>query len=212
VAVEVEVDKEEVEAVAAEVVAVADRRAYLAKPGRPRAMEPRLSPRKYSRCLRSKGDHMATLPKNTPIFSDQLTAWHNQRLWWLLCGAGGVIAVLTVAQFPEEQASLSKAYAMTTGQATQALTAYCHADKGSNPLEANGKYWQGVRVVRTLKLPTNNSYQVDYTTLRYDHHDHQLNPIETNWRATLHLVQGKPTTNNTLGLYIDNLDMAPEAK
>jgi type IV secretory pathway TrbF-like protein len=211
---------------------------------------------------------MAALPKNTPIYSDTLTAWHNQRLWWLLCGAGGVITALAVtlcvvmlrphsmpwvvevdgkgepmgsiaplvsdealldsttrwaisqfvenafrvfAQFPEEQASLSKAYAMTTGQATQALTAYCHADEGSNPLEANGKYWQGVRVVRTLKLPTNNSYQVDYTTLRYDHHDHQLNPIQTNWRATLHLVQGKPTENNALGLFIDSIDFEPEA-
>jgi type IV secretory pathway TrbF-like protein len=213
---------------------------------------------------------MATLPKNTPIFSDTLVAWHNQRLWWLLCGAGGVITALTVAlcvvmlrphslpwvieidgkgepvasvaplvsdealldsttrwaigqyvqdafrvspQFPEEQAFLSKAYAMSTGQASEALTAYYHADKGANnPLMANGKYWQGVKVERTLKLPTKDSYQVDYTIFRYDHHDHQLDPIQTNWRATMHLVHGKPIENNPLGLFCDSIDFEPEAK
>jgi type IV secretory pathway TrbF-like protein len=213
---------------------------------------------------------MATLPKNTPIYSDQLTAWHNQRLWWLLCGAGGVITALAVTlcvvmlrphslpwvvevdgkgepmgsiaplvsseelldsttrwaigryvedafrvspQFPEEQASLSRAYAMSIGQAYDALTAYYHADKdANNPLSANGKYWQGVRVVRTLKLSTKDSYQVDYTVFKYDHHDHILNPIQTNWRATLHLVQGKPTNNNALGLFVDSIDFQPEVK
>jgi type IV secretory pathway TrbF-like protein len=213
---------------------------------------------------------MAALPKNTPIYSDTLTAWHNQRLWWLLCGAGGVITALAITlcvvmlrphsmpwvvevdgkgepmgsiaplvsdealldsttrwaisqfiedafrvspQFPEEQALLSKAYAMTTGQAYDALTAYCHRDgNADNPLSANGKYWQDVKVVRTLKLSTKDSYQVDYTVFKYDHHDHILNPIQTNWRATLHLVQGKPTNNNALGLFVDSIDFQPEAK
>jgi type IV secretory pathway TrbF-like protein len=34
---------------------------------------------------------MAAALKNTPIYEDQLIAWHNQRLWWLLCGAGAII-------------------------------------------------------------------------------------------------------------------------
>jgi type IV secretory pathway TrbF-like protein len=33
---------------------------------------------------------------NTPIYHDTLIAWHNQRLWWLLCGAGAIIVVLSV--------------------------------------------------------------------------------------------------------------------
>jgi type IV secretory pathway TrbF-like protein len=213
---------------------------------------------------------MAALPKNTPIYSDTLTAWHNQRLWWLLCGAGGVIAALAITlcvvmlrphsmpwvvevdgkgepmgsiaplvsseelldsttrwsigqfiedafrvspQFPDEQMLLAKVYAMATGQASDALTAFYHADGGvNNPLNANGKYWQGVRVVRTLKLPTKDSYQVDYTIFKFDRHDHQVDPVTTNWRSTMHLVHGRPTNNNALGLFIDSIDFQPEAK
>jgi|SRR5215831_11215802 len=40
---------------------------------------------------------MTTAPRNTPIHEDQLIAWHNQRLWWLLCGSGAVIIALVVA-------------------------------------------------------------------------------------------------------------------
>jgi type IV secretory pathway TrbF-like protein len=35
-------------------------------------------------------------PNKTPIYHDTLIAWHNQRLWWLLCGAGGIIVALSV--------------------------------------------------------------------------------------------------------------------
>jgi type IV secretory pathway TrbF-like protein len=40
---------------------------------------------------------MATAPQHTPAYEDQLIAWHNQRLWWLLCGAGVIIVALTTA-------------------------------------------------------------------------------------------------------------------
>jgi type IV secretory pathway TrbF-like protein len=213
---------------------------------------------------------MAALLKNTPIFADQVTAYMNQRLWWLLCGAGGVITALSIvlcvvmlrphslpwvievdgkgeptasvsplegseslldtttrwaiseyvedafrvdSQFGAEQTLLAKTYAMSTGQAYDALTAYYHADKdANNPLSANGKYWSDVKVVRTLKLSTKDSYQVDYIVFKFDHHDHLIDPIKTNWRATLHLVRGRPTYNNTLGLFCDSIDFEPEAK
>jgi type IV secretory pathway TrbF-like protein len=114
-------------------------------------------------------------------------------------------------QFPAEQTLLAKVYAMSTGQAYDALTAYYHADGGvNNPLTANGKYWSAVKAVRTLKLSTKDSYQVDYAVFRFDHHDHEIDPIRTNWRATLHLVHGRPTNNNALGLYVDAMDFQPE--
>jgi type IV secretory pathway TrbF-like protein len=40
---------------------------------------------------------MSAQPNNTPIYHDTLIAWHNQRLWWLLCGAVAIIAVLAVS-------------------------------------------------------------------------------------------------------------------
>lgn len=40
---------------------------------------------------------MAVAIKNTPVYEDQLIAWHNQRLWWLLVAAGAIILVLGFA-------------------------------------------------------------------------------------------------------------------
>jgi len=40
---------------------------------------------------------MAAALKNTPAYEDQLVSWHNQRLWWLLVGAGVIIVGLTFA-------------------------------------------------------------------------------------------------------------------
>ncbi|MBV8056330.1 MAG: type IV secretion system protein [Deltaproteobacteria bacterium] len=211
---------------------------------------------------------MAAAVKNTPVYDDQLIAWHNRRLWQLLCGAGAIIVVLAVSlcvvtlrphsapwvievndkgepvggvlplagsealsdittrfaiseyiqdafrvspEFAEEQMMLGKVYGMSTGQASAALTAYYRADKDArNPLMVNGKYWQNVRVLRTLKLPPPSTYQVDFTTFRHDH-NHETG-LATNWRATLRVVQGRPTDSNTLGLFVTDLDFQPEAK
>jgi type IV secretory pathway TrbF-like protein len=211
----------------------------------------------------------STLKPHTPIYDDQLVAWHNQRLWWLLCGAGGVIAALTIAicvlllrphtqpwvievngkgepvagvtpllgsanisdttirwaigeyiqnvfrvssNYQEEQTSLSRAYAMSSQQASQMLTSYYHANKdANNPLMVNGKFWQEVRVIDTLKLAPTDTYQIDYVVDRHDR-EHLTHPVATNWRATMRVLHGKPTDNNPLGLFITDLDFEPEAK
>ncbi len=212
---------------------------------------------------------MATSLK-TPIYDDQLTAWHNRRLWFLLCGAGGVIAILSVAlcvillrphsapwvievngkgepmgsllplsgsteigdstirfeletyiqhafhvspNFEENKLWLSTVYAMSTKQAADALTFYYRADGGANnPLVAFTKYWQAVRIVRTLKLPIKDTYQIDYTVDRHDKSKLELTGTLTNWRATLRVIQGKPADGNPLGIWVTDLDFQPEAK
>jgi hypothetical protein len=34
---------------------------------------------------------MAAALKDTPVYTDQVIAWQNQRLWWLLCGVGALL-------------------------------------------------------------------------------------------------------------------------
>jgi type IV secretory pathway TrbF-like protein len=211
---------------------------------------------------------MAAAVKNTPIYEDQLVAWHNQRLWWALCVAGTIIVVLAFAvcvfifrprvlpwvievdskgqpvgavqpvlgtesvsdnviryaiseyvdhafrvdrDFEEEKMLLSEAYAMSTGQASKMLTAYYHSNKdANNPLIAGSKTWQEVRVLRTLKLPAADTYEVDYQTLKYSNNDDSV--VTTNWRATMQVAIGRPTEINPLGLFITSIDFSPEAK
>jgi type IV secretory pathway TrbF-like protein len=210
---------------------------------------------------------MAAAIKNSPMFDDQLVAWHNQRLWWALCGAGGIILVLAFAvgvlifrprvlpwvievnakgepigavqpvlgtqsigdsviryaigeyvdhafridrDFDEEKMLLGKVYAMSTGQAAKMLTAYYHAREANDPLMAGSKLWQEVKVVRTLQLPAQSTYEVDYQTLQYSNNDNSV--VTTNWRATMQVAMGQPTDSNPLGLFVASLDFAPEAK
>jgi type IV secretory pathway TrbF-like protein len=39
---------------------------------------------------------MAVALKNTPMYEDQLVAWHNQRLWWLLLASAGLLAAALI--------------------------------------------------------------------------------------------------------------------
>jgi type IV secretory pathway TrbF-like protein len=114
------------------------------------------------------------------------------------------------ASWQANKDDLGQAYAMSTGQASKALTAYYRGNHdANNPLMADGKYWQYVQIVRTLKLPAASTYEVDYIVQRHDH-DHPVNPQSTNWRATMSVVQGKPTDNNPLGLWVNSLDFEPD--
>jgi type IV secretory pathway TrbF-like protein len=65
-------------------------------------------------------------------------------------------------------------------------------------------------VLRTLRLPAPDTYEVDYQTLKYSNNDDSV--ATTNWRATLQIATGRPTDINPLGLYISSLDFSPEAK
>jgi len=211
---------------------------------------------------------MAAALKNTPIYEDQLIAWHNQRLWWLLCGAGAIILAQAITtamwlhrappppyvievnskgepvgvvqpvlgtesvndnviryaisefidhafridrDFEEEKMLLTKVYAMSTSQASKMLTDYYHANKDANdPLMIGSKFWQEVRVVSTLKLPAPDTYEADYSTLRYSNNDDSV--VTTNWRATMQIAIGRPTEINPLGIFVNSLDFSPEAK
>jgi type IV secretory pathway TrbF-like protein len=209
---------------------------------------------------------MAPAFKNTPAYEDQLVAWHNQRLWWVLRAASAIILVLGFAlcvfafrprtipfvievnskgeplgavqpvlgtesvsdnviryaiseyidhafrvdrDFDEEKMLLSKAYAMSTGQASQMLTDYYH-QKGNDPLTAGTKVWQEVRALRTLKLPAPSTYEIDYQTIRYSYNDDHA--VSTNWRATMEIAIGRPSDINPLGIFVNSLDFSPEAK
>ena len=111
--------------------------------------------------------------------------------------------------FDEEKMLLSKAYAMSTGQASQMLTDYYH-QKGNDPLTAGTEVWQEVRVLRALKLPAPSTYEVDYVLSRYSYNDDKA--VSTNWRATMQIAIGRPSDVNPLGIFVSSLDFEPEAK
>jgi type IV secretory pathway TrbF-like protein len=112
----------------------------------------------------------------------------------------------------EETSLLSKVYQMSTGQAGKALTAWYHSAKGKNdPTQLGSKCWQEVKILRTLKQPAPDTYRVEYQTIRHSMHD-ENNPTVTNWAATMRVIMGKPTEINPLGLWVDDLDFAPEAQ
>jgi type IV secretory pathway TrbF-like protein len=114
-------------------------------------------------------------------------------------------------EFEEEKMLLSKVYAMSTSQASNMLTDYYHANKSANdPLIAGTSCWQEVRVQRTLKLPAQSTFEVDYQTIRYAFNDE--NGVTTDWRATLQIALGRPSDINPLGIFVNSLDFSPEAK
>jgi len=113
--------------------------------------------------------------------------------------------------FDEEKMLLSKVYAMSTSQASNMLTDYYHANKNANdPLMAGAGSWQEVRILRTLKLPAQSTFEVDYQTARYSNNDESA--ATTNWRATMQIAIGRPSDTNPLGIFVNSLDFSPEAK
>jgi type IV secretory pathway TrbF-like protein len=114
--------------------------------------------------------------------------------------------------FDENQMNLGRAYSLSTGQASDALTAYYRGNHdANNPLSAYSRYWQDVKILRVLKLPADRTYQVDYEIDKHDF-DHPFDGVKTDWRATMRVIQGAPTSNNALGLWVDALDFAQEMK
>src|SRR5215469_15692456 len=205
---------------------------------------------------------------NTPMYQDQLVAIQNQRLWWLLCGAAGMVVALSlslcvmmlrphgtpyvievnpkgqpiaqvnplpgapvIAQstikflagnyienafritpyFQLEQEALSTVYARSSKETAALLTNYYHANNGANnPLSAGRGVWQTVRIDDTLKLATADMYQVDYTIFRHDK-PMQFDVPGVTYRATMRVLQGKPTDGDPLGLIVTDLDFQKEA-
>jgi type IV secretory pathway TrbF-like protein len=139
------------------------------------------------------------------------TAITDNTIRWAISESREYVFCVT-RSFGMNQLRLSQVYAESTSQASDALTSYYRANQGANnPLVINNKYWQDVKVIRTLQLPANDTYQVDYVVTKHDH-DHPFNGVATNWRATMRVLEGKPTTNNALGLWVTDLDCSPEAQ
>ena len=37
--------------------------------------------------------NLPDIEPDTPAYTDRLIAWHNQRLWYVACGLGGLLAL-----------------------------------------------------------------------------------------------------------------------
>jgi type IV secretory pathway TrbF-like protein len=209
---------------------------------------------------------MAVALKNTPAYTDQVIAWQNQRLWWLLCGTGALLILsLTVnaivelkpvappyvlvvdrkgqpvgklqpvtstqaipeqrmedvltdfihsafsitMNWDEEKYDLQKTYGMVTGQAEKQLTDWYQADKKNNPLKVSQSGWQTVEIVRTLKLPAADTYEIDYRTLYHSNYDTGAATTD-NWRAVMHVQLGQVTGDESSKILIDDLSFAKD--
>ena len=67
-----------------------------------------------------------------------------------------------------------------------------------------------MKILRTLALPAQDTYQVDYQTTRHNYNDEGA--VITNWRATMQVIVGKRIEINPLGLFVTSLDFSPEAQ
>jgi type IV secretory pathway component VirB8 len=211
---------------------------------------------------------MAAVLKDTPVYTDQVIAWQNQRLWWLLCGVGAMLILSLTANvvielkpvappyvlvvdrrgqpvgklqpvtstqaipeqrmediltdfihkafsitmnWDEEKYDLQQTYAMMPkgSQAEKQLTDWYQADKANNPLKAYRQGWQTVEIVRTLKLPAADTYEIDYRTVYYSNSDN-AEPTTNNWRAVMHVQLGQVTGDESSKILIDDLSFAKD--
>jgi type IV secretory pathway TrbF-like protein len=209
---------------------------------------------------------MAALLKDAPAFTDQVIAWQNQRLWWLLIGMGALLILSLTANtvlelkpkappyvlvvdtkgqpvgklqpvtstqaipeqrmediltdfihsafsitmnWDEEKYQLQRTYSMVTGQAEKQLTDWYQADKKNNPLKAYRQGWQTVEIVRTLKLPAADTYEIDYRTVYHSNYDTAAVTTE-NWRAVLHVTLGQLTGDESSKVLVDDLSFAKD--
>jgi type IV secretory pathway TrbF-like protein len=206
---------------------------------------------------------MATALRDTPMYQDQIIAWHNQRIWWVACGLfallavsivdniiyhlqpppppyviavndlghpiGQVLPVTSVQAIPdaflrarlaefihnaftvdrdsdEENYIYDNTQAMVTGQATQKLDAWYNRDGGKHHPKIIGPYtWVEASVTDTLKLAEPDTYQVDYRTITHSNND-QVKTTEY-WRAALHVIVGHSKDPESLGLFVNEMDL-----
>lgn len=109
----------------------------------------------------------------------------------------------------EEKYLMDSAAAMVTGQAFNQLDSWYHRDKDKHfPGTVYYKETQEVSVLRTLKLPAHDTYEVDYLLTNHQNNNQTLS--ETRWRAVMHLVVGHSDDPESTDLFIDSLDFKPE--
>jgi len=106
----------------------------------------------------------------------------------------------------EEDYIYQKTQTMVTGQAAQKLDAWYNRDGGKHHPKSIGPYtWIEASVTDTLKLAEKDSYQVDYKTTIHENND-QTHTNEQ-WRATLHVIVARSKDPESLGMFIDEIDL-----
>ncbi len=206
---------------------------------------------------------MAAALKDTPAYTDQIIAWHNQRIWWVACAlivllagmiadrirldlqpppppfvlavndqgnpVGQVLPVTSVRVIPdaflrarladfihdaftvdrdsdEEDYLYNKTQAMVTGQAAQKLDAFYNRDGGKHHPKSIGPYVSiEAPVSDTLMLSEKDTYQADYSTITHDNNDQSRTTQK--WRATLHVIVARSKDPESLGMFINEMDI-----
>jgi type IV secretory pathway TrbF-like protein len=116
----------------------------------------------------------------------------------------------TIDQSPDEEKYLmDSAAAMLTGQAFDELNSWYHRDKDKHfPGKVYYKETQDVHVLRTLKLPAHDTFEVDYLLTNHQNNNQTL--AQSNWRAVMHVIVGHSKDPESMDLFIDSLDFKPE--
>ena len=118
----------------------------------------------------------------------------------------------TIDQSPDEEKYLmDSAAAMLTGQAFNALNEWYHRDSDKHfPGSVYYKETQEVHVLRTLKLPAHDTYEVDYSLTNFQNNNQTV--TQSNCRAVMHLIVGHSDDPESMNLFIDSLDFSAEGQ
>ena len=106
----------------------------------------------------------------------------------------------------EETYLFDKTQAMVTGQAAQKLDASYNRDRGKHHPKAIGPYtWIEASVADTLKLSEKDTYQADFSTSEHSNNDQTV--TKSTWRAILHVIVARSKDPESLGLFVNELDL-----
>lgn len=106
----------------------------------------------------------------------------------------------------EESYLYDKTQAMVTGQAAQKLDSWYNRDGGKHHPKSVGPYtWIEASVTDTLKLAEENTYQADFSTLT--HESNGQSQTTQKYRATLHVIVARSKDPESLGMFIDEIDL-----
>jgi type IV secretory pathway TrbF-like protein len=106
----------------------------------------------------------------------------------------------------EEDYLYNKTQAMVTGQAAQKLDSWYNRDGGKHhPRSMGPNVWVEAPVTDTLKLSEKDTYQGDYVTVT--HENNEQTRITQKWRAVMHVIVARSKDPESLGMFIDELDL-----
>lgn len=113
----------------------------------------------------------------------------------------------TVDRDPDEESYLyDKTQAMVTGQAAQKLDSWYNREGGKHHPKSIGPYtWIECSVTDTLKLSEKDTFQADFSTITHDRNDQTRTTQK--WRAVLHVIVGRSKDPESLGMFIDEIDL-----